>query len=322
MNKAKLFNMVPNILYSTVGKLKTPRSIAVLMYHEVLPDDFEVDAWTIVKESDFRRQLQYIVQEFEVISLDRALQLQQEGQLGDKRYLVLTFDDGYYGAASTIKDVAEEFGVPYTVYVASEAVMDESLFWYDRVIVNCNERGLERLDLREVGLGEYNFPKSTGYQRWQVTQKLLTDLKGLSPARREIVVDQYFPLVKDCPLRFMNTEELAELADNPLVTIGGHSHCHNRLNQLDMSGVIATVEKNKKLLESWTGQSVNHFAYPNGDYNQDIVDVLIDQGYKTAVTTEAGGWLAEQSPLLIPRYSIGRYEPLGRLKAKLSGLLQ
>ena len=84
MNKAKLFNMFPDILYSTVGKLKTPRSIAVLMYHEVLPDDFEVDAWTIVKESDFRRQLQYIVQEFEVISLDRALQLQQEGQLGQQ----------------------------------------------------------------------------------------------------------------------------------------------------------------------------------------------------------------------------------------------
>ena len=320
MQKTQLFNLLPSAFYKSVRKFKLPPSIAVLMYHEVLPDEFQIDAWTIVKESDFRRQMQYIVNEFKVISLEQALTLQQQDQLGDDRYLVLTFDDGYYGAASTIKAVTEEFAVPYTVYVASGAVIEQSLYWYDKVIVNCNEPSFEQLDLERWGLQKYIFRGLSGYQRWNVTQRLLTDLKSIDPEQREALVDEYFPVNTACPLRFMTVDELTELAKSPLVTIGGHSHCHNRLNQLDQNGVIETVVKNRTLLESWTGKPIKHFAYPNGDYNSDIIDTLVAQGFSTAVTTESGVWRAEQNLYQIPRYAVGRYEPLGFFKAKLSGL--
>ena len=32
-----------------------------------LPDDIKVDAWTVVRESDFRRQVEHIVKEFTVV---------------------------------------------------------------------------------------------------------------------------------------------------------------------------------------------------------------------------------------------------------------
>ena len=65
---------------------------------------------------------------------------------------------------------------------------------------------------------------------------------------------------------------------------------------------------------------MEHFAYPNGDYNDDAVTVLRAQGFKTAVTDESGVWEAGKDAYLIPRYAVGRYEPMGYFKAKLSGM--
>ena len=320
MQKTQLFNLLPECFYTGVRNIKLPPSIAVLMYHEVLPDEFEIDAWTIVKESDFRRQLEYIVGEFKVISIDQALTLHQNNDLGNEKLVVLTFDDGYFGAASTIKDVAEEFSVPYTVYVASNAVQEQSLYWYDKVIVKCNEAGVDQIDFTEQGLGKYRFRGLSGYRRWQVTQSLLSDLKELEPEERGRLVEKHFFIDDRCPLRFMSVEELGELSNNPLVTIGGHSHCHNRLNQLDPSNLLMTIGKNKELLQQWTNRSVEHFSYPNGDYNSSITKALVGHGYKTAVTTEPGVWKREENLYQIPRYAVGRYDPHGFFKAKLSGV--
>ena len=203
------------------------------MCHEVPPDDLEVDAWTSVRENDFRRQFEHTVRAFTVVSIEQTCILYCAGELDGERYLELTFDDDYYGRASVIRAVAEEYGSPISMYVASAAVMHDSLFWCEKMIMNCSEPGFEQVDLQDRELGQYRFRRLEGYQRCDVTKSLLSDLEQILPVQRERLVVEFFPPPTHCSLRFMRMEELADLAASELVTIGGHSHCHYRLMRLD-----------------------------------------------------------------------------------------
>ena len=68
-----------------------------------------------------------------------------------------------------VRAVAEEYEIPYVVHIASAAVMQDSLYWYDKVIVNCNEPGFQQVDLQARELDQYHFRGLAGYQRWEVT---------------------------------------------------------------------------------------------------------------------------------------------------------
>ena len=46
--------------------------VTVLMYHEVLGDD-DAEAWTAVRVSELRRQIEYLKSAVDILSLDEAL---------------------------------------------------------------------------------------------------------------------------------------------------------------------------------------------------------------------------------------------------------
>src|SRR5687767_12989429 len=75
------------------ARRRATQSTTVLMYHELLPDDHVVEAWTVVSESEFRRQVDYLRRHFDIVSIDAAL----EREAGSRPAAVLTFDDGGAG---------------------------------------------------------------------------------------------------------------------------------------------------------------------------------------------------------------------------------
>jgi peptidoglycan/xylan/chitin deacetylase (PgdA/CDA1 family) len=49
---------------------------------------------------------------------------------------------------------------------------------------------------------------------------------------------------------------------------------------------LKEVVESKKIIESKTGQKVQTLTLPNGFYNQHIIDVCREAGYKYLLTTE------------------------------------
>ncbi len=97
-----------------------PASTAILMYHEVLPDSLDRPYWRVVSESEFRSQLQYFQQHYDVVSLDDALAAHSASKPSDgKPRIAITFDDGYAGHVRTAMPILEEFEMPFTVYIAT-----------------------------------------------------------------------------------------------------------------------------------------------------------------------------------------------------------
>lgn len=72
------------------------------------------------------------------------------------------------------------------------------------------------------------------------------------------------------------------------ITIGSHTLNHPRLSLLKNKDARREIEDSKKLIEDRIRARVNHFAYPYGDMNESIVNMVEEAGYKTACSARSG----------------------------------
>jgi peptidoglycan/xylan/chitin deacetylase (PgdA/CDA1 family) len=115
----------------------------------------------------------------------------------------------------------------------------------------------------------------------------------------------------------MSEEELQACGRHPLITIGSHTVSHPFLTQCSPDQLRFELEASKEFLTSVTGQAVDLFAYPTGDYNRSVAECVRSAGYRAAFALDG-------QDVGLPHYEfsrIGLYsanEPY--LGAKLSGL--
>ena len=84
------------------------------------------------------------------------------------------------------------------------------------------------------------------------------------------------------------------------MTIGSHTHSHRLLTTEAIDAARTELIESKRALESRLGESVKHFAYPDGRFNPAVVDAVSKAGYAFAYSI--CNMRSEKSPLLtIPR---------------------
>lgn len=308
----------------TLLRAATPSDcIAVLMYHELGRDDSDIDAWTVVREGDFVRQLNFLKQHCDILTLDQALSQMQSSEVSPRPRVVITFDDGSRGNAVVLLPIIEALKVPVTIYIATRQIEEAQSYWFDRII---NALQLDRevtIDLRSHGLGRYQLNRIRGKGNWHLMNCLLEDLKSLSPSARESAVEEILRDLPSAPseryakIEPLSVSQVKALSSCPYVTIGAHSHCHNILAQLDAAEAERSITLSKRLLERWSGRAVEHFAYPDGCCDESVKTIVRRAGFRSAVTGEPMLWRTGTSLLEIPRIGVGRYDSLNRFKFNL-----
>ena len=297
-------------------------SITVLMYHEVLEDEQDVDAWTVLRASEFRKQMEYLKRHYIVVSLDAARDLMKDGDQSRTKYAVVTFDDGYEGNRRVVLPVMEALDLPFTVFCATGAIEQGEPYWWDRVIHSALSCG-KRVILTDMLLGTYDFDtRLLGEPRWNEIQRLLTDLKSVERQRREQIVRaiarQSAESQQTGPLRPMTPKQVRELSDAGLATIGAHSQTHDILTQLTPEEAGDSILRSKEKLEAWTGKRIDYFSYPNGDHSPALMRAVACAGFTAAVSTEERAWRQSDDFFAIPRIGVGRFDSMTLFKAKVS----
>ena len=279
-------------------------SVSVLMYHEVLEDEQDIDAWTVIRASDFRKQMEYLKSHHDVISLDAACELMRNVDRIKAKHAVVTFDDGYTGNRRVVLPIMAELNLPFTVFCATGPIEQGEPYWWDRVIRSALTCG-QRVVLTDMLPGTYDFSTdSYGESRWNEIQRLLTDLKSLGRQKREqimrAITRQTDESSQSGPLRPMTPQQVRELADSRLATIGAHSHTHDILTQLTPEEAGASILRSKQKLQEWTKARVNYFSYPNGDYSPALMHAVASAGFQAAVSTEERAWRRADEIYAIP----------------------
>lgn len=230
--------------------LPRPTGPRLLIYHQIgagLGRQMEVGV------ADFEWHLDRLQAEWEVATLDEALRRWNDPAAD--RLVVLTFDDGYLDTWTTAFPRLLEFGLPFTLYLATHSI--------------------------ESG-------------------------EPLGPAG---AAD---PLTWD---------QVGEMVDSGLVTVGAHTHTHVDLTRLASEPILEEVSMSDDLIEQRLGVRPRHFAYPWGHWSATAESVLAER-YESAVV---GGFVKAPSrlhPMRVRRYPIQLSDGTRHFRARLRGGLR
>jgi peptidoglycan/xylan/chitin deacetylase (PgdA/CDA1 family) len=299
-----------------------PGVVTVLMYHTLGADDEPMDAWTVVRRRDFLDQLALLRQHYRIVSLDTAL---QADEADGKPQAVLTFDDGDVGLHRWLLPLLASEALPVTIYIATQQIDSGQPYWFDRVMNAAQIGAPHPVSLAAWGLGDWALGHAQGQAHWHSLGPLLDALKTLGDDAREAAAEHIVhtlsagPRRPVTPLAPLSRAQLQALASSPWVTLGAHTHGHDLLDQLPHEAAARTIGLSREHLQSWTGQPVRHFAYPNGNHTEALTREVQSQGFVSAMSTRTGLWVRGESRYAMRRVPVGRFDDLARFKLNLLG---
>lgn len=98
-----------------------------------------------------------------------------------------------------------------------------------------------------------------------------------------------------------------------------HSLTHPIITRIPLEEAKTEIFDSKKELESISGRKVNFFAYRGGHYNADIIELVRQAGYFSAVCSEPGLNTKNTNLYCLKRMAIRGGDNLGHFSKKLHG---
>lgn len=297
---------VSHLVGSALSRPGRRTRLIILMYHRVLrePDPLLPD---LPDARTFDMQMAQLGQAFRPTSLPAAIDLLSSDRL-PPRTVCVTFDDGYADNHDVALSILKRHGIPATIFVAP-GFLDGGYMWNDGVIETVRSAG-DHLDLNDLRLGTYYT------RRWEDKQRAVAAILGqlkYRPAReRAQRVQEMQKLTGTASPRhlMMSRRQVKALRDAGHV-IGAHTMTHPILTQTPDSVTEEELAESKSTLEKLLDESVDIFAYPNGNPDRDYalrhVAAVRAAGFKAAVNVSWG--YADSST---DRYQLPRIWPWDR----------
>ena len=313
----------------------------VLMYHRIAEPD--LDPWGLsVSPRHFDEQLEVIHKHFHPLNMQELLRCLEKGRIPD-RAIVVTFDDGYADNLYNAKPLLEKYNVPATIYLVTEALLDQRSFWWDELEWILMQPGTLPASL-ELNLNGRRYSWQLGNARqysiqerqqdgqrrpwdatpgtrlaffyliWQHLQKLprLERLEALDAIRIWAEINETYRRED----RILTKEEAHTLGEGALIELGAHTMTHPSLKTLSTPEQKEEIVGSKVKLENLLGRQVTSFSYPHGEYSAQTIELVRRAGFETATTTNFRCVRRQTDRFQLPRFQVNNWngkEFLGQL---------
>ena len=296
-------------------QFNTSPPVLVLMYHRVI--NLELDPW-----NKLVRPLSHI---------NKLIQNKNNTHPS----LFITFDDGYMDNFLNAKPILEAYDLPATFFISTKQIGTSQTFWWDELTdLILNSPVLPKdLDLNFTH-SFFSFDLKNDrilteklrnlHKTWNATlpppslrAQLYVDLWGYLSNLEYHEQQQIMGQLREWAGKYsedfemnnisMEKSQLQSLSFNPLFQIGAHTNSHPLLPRLNKEEQKKEIYESKQFLESMSNLSIDSFAYPSGKFDQNTLEILKSQGFKTAFTTNPRLVKPTTDPLLIGRYQVNNW---------------
>lgn len=305
----------------------------VLCYHRIANE--EVDPWGLnVSVENFEQQLKLFNKKYDVVSVEQLVGKRASSQKKSGA-VCITFDDGYTDNFFNAKKLLEKHHSSACFFISSGYIGKPQLFWWDELaqIFLTTPVLPETLDLT-IGDRYLTIDNTDGrlltadqsrkLQRWQAKNApidkrsdlflcLWDQIRQLRREDIESVIGQlrcwsgYNPATADADVLPMSREQLLELAQNPLFTIGLHTVSHVALDNHPWEIQDAEIGENKKDLEAILTKEVNIISFPYGRYNNTTLKVVKKHNLKASFTSEKKAVSLKTNYDCFGRFAVGNW---------------
>ena len=243
-----------------------------------------------------------------------------------KKWIVITFDDGYADNFTTAYPVLKDRSIPFTIYLTTSFPDGKAVVWWYILEDMMNQDRRINFEFKETA---YSFDTATPEGKLAFGSAVRRMMKNASATGLRSLTQQVFKSQGIDPLKkvrevSLSWEQLKALRDDPLATIGAHTVNHLLLKDLPEETARQEVAEGRARIHQKLGFHPDHFAFPYGGVNaagQREFDLARDAGFKTAATTRMGNIFPEHSGFMysLPRLDMGLFPDYASLKPALDG---
>jgi peptidoglycan/xylan/chitin deacetylase (PgdA/CDA1 family) len=277
----------------------------IFLYHRVveeLPDGIHDPAMFVTMRT-FEEHIRELKKSFEIVPLEMIV------HNGDKsrRLCAITFDDGWSDNYDYAFPILKKYKVPATIFLTANLISTKKTFWFENLL-NIAKKSMEQG--RQIEFIEYFRKlvpswKARGLEIEQLYE--LTDaLKKLPSGDLDGIMHeacQELGISLDSNSDIMNWDQIREMSEHG-VMFGSHGLNHCILTRLDTKNKTHEIVDSLTILKKAGIAVTPFFSYPNGDWDDEALDIVRNAGYKGAVTTRLGLVDSETNPHRINRIGV------------------
>jgi peptidoglycan/xylan/chitin deacetylase (PgdA/CDA1 family) len=300
----------------------------ILMFHRVVPETGQLRIHNHksleVSPGYLENLIRYFKKsDYDFISLDELNTVREKPLT--KKFVVFTFDDGYIDNYRYAYPIFKKHNIPFTIYVATNMPDGNAVLWWylleDLIVKNSKVEFVANDQ-------QVEFVTNTPDEKEKVFNKIRAHLakadeKTLRALMKSLFRDRLDSLQAKTKELALSWEQIRELSNDPIVTIGSHTVNHFPLNSLTRENSTFEIQESKKIIESRIAKEVRHFCYPLGSYGDKEIEIMKTSGYATATTIKMANIFTENfdHPFSLPRIMINSLSNDQILQLQFSGLL-
>ena len=292
-------------LWETLRWRRRQRSHAtILTYHCFLEKHDSLRQYLqpgiCITPDHFDQQLAFLKHKYRLLSLNDYLDKLDTGEALPKRTVIITIDDGWRDNYDHAFPLLTRHETPATIFLTTDYIDTNRQFWFLRV-----GRLVEQIDPspRDVAaaLGHILGAKaetitsavSDTHGRLDL-DKLFEQLKELDCDTQTTVIESLEKLAEPdqiakpaLPRSTLTWDEVREMSQGG-VAFGSHGKSHQIMTLLTPAAAIAELEDSRSQLAAAIGREIRPFAYPNGDYTNELAAAVKRAGYSSGLATGNG----------------------------------
>lgn len=289
---------------------------AILMFHEIQNDPAS-ELMTGTSTERFERFVLWAQSEgWDIVTLDEAMT--RLAVSDDRRFAVITFDDGYRDNVQNALPVMERHNLPFTVFIPTLAVTGEMYSWWLalRHLFLANDS----VEIEPMARRFYSPAIAEKTAALREVEQWVHEDRSRAPLLRDVFAAAAIDLQKLNRRYFLDEGELRRLAGHPLATIGAHGVTHEAMPEMLAALVRDEMTSNRAWLETVLDRSVNHFAYPYGAAGEREAEIAAAVGFSSAVRGSGGPVTDPIHPQLLPRVGVSERTSPASFDAAISGV--
>lgn len=214
-----------------------------------------------------------------------------------KKFVNISFDDGFHDIYHYAYPVLKKHNIPFTIYLTTNFPDKKAFIWWvllEKII----------MDYDEITLGNGEKFMCNGLNEKIALYEIIANRIFTSEINSlELFKNMFINYLNDYADRSDNLtlgwDQLAEMSEEGLCTIGSHSVTHPNMIKVSKAEVKFEMEESIKIIKDKIKKDVSHFSYPHSFWSQEVEDTVKKTGFKTAVMGYGGSirWRANQYKL-------------------------
>lgn len=288
------------------------------MYHRVLSGEeltrYSYQTGMTVSIDTFRMQMEYISRHCRPVSLGDFTDHLQRNVPFETMTVLVTFDDGWRDNFVNAYPILKERQIPAVIFLPTDYIDSNRHFWQQELAEII-------LAIRNKALKNDEWWRARAEVLDHIVHKAVTSseegltlaLANLLNDQKKKTINQIQKLIESLRRAFDDTEKHSDKADTFLtwdevrtmaydgIEFGSHGKNHSLLTVISNKEAEQEISGSKTDAEKHIGEQIKAFSYPNGNYNDAVMNLVKQEGYLLAFGTAPGIVSSDDD-----RYSIKR----------------